>query len=246
MKGIKGGGNNRTSKINKSKIMDKVNSKIKFFDSLRKVQGKIKAEKSEKNKFGNYTYRNAENILSEVKPLLLELKLFMSINDEVYETTQGKLYIRATVQITDGENYIESSALAQEPEKLGSMSPSQLTGTASSYARKYALGAMFLLSGEACPDYATDLNSQKTIQDKDKDKDKLQKAIDKLGYMKVHSDKAGLKEETLIPCQMYVGKKIKDLNIKTYDWMMRYADEIFTDHPNFKQALEDAYAVFKK
>jgi len=226
--------------------MDKVNTKKKFFDSLRNVQGKIKAEKTEKNKFGNYTYRNAENILSEVKPHLIEAKLFMSINDEVYETTQGKLYIRSTVSITDGDNVVESSALAQEPTKLGSMSPSQLTGTASSYARKYALGAMFLLSGEACPDYASELDSQQTIQDKDKDKDKdkLSKAIDKLGYIKFHSDASGLKEDTLVPCEMYKNKKISELSQKEYNWLLRYADEIFTDHPNFKKALEDSYDVF--
>ena len=110
----------------------------------------------------------------------------MTMSDNLREIN-GEVYIEARVVLEDADNKdvesydgyprnIVTTAFAREPKTQGGMSPSQMTGTASSYARKYALGALFLISGEACPDFASEvqskLDSLKTVQDKGKDKDK--------------------------------------------------------------------------
>ena len=115
---------------------------------LVKVQNELKAPKSRKNSFGNYKYRSAEDILEAVKPLLAENNLSMVISDEVQELENGWVYVTAHVNIYDAENgslIAHNSASARESASKKGMDVSQITGTASSYARKYALNGMFLI-----------------------------------------------------------------------------------------------------
>ncbi len=115
---------------------------------LLEIQNKLKAPKGQFNKFGNYKYRSAEDILTAVKPLLAEVGLVMTISDDIFETASGWVYVCATVRIYDAENrelIAQNSAYARESESKKGMTTDQLTGCCSSYARKYALGGILLL-----------------------------------------------------------------------------------------------------
>jgi len=122
------------------------NKPLSINEKLSSVQASIKAPKDKYNDFGKYKYRNAESILEAVKPYLTSLGLYMTINDSI-EQIGDRYYIKATVKITDCETSesIEVSAYAREAEKKSGMDDSQITGSTSSYARKYALNGLFLL-----------------------------------------------------------------------------------------------------
>ena len=111
---------------------------------LLEVQKKLKAPKNQRNSFGNYNYRSAEDILEAVKPLLAEAGLTMTITDSI-EAIGGRVYVKATVTIKGDAEPVVVSAFARESETKKGMDASQITGAASSYARKYALNGMFLI-----------------------------------------------------------------------------------------------------
>lgn len=116
------------------------------YQKLMRVQSKLKAPKNQFNKFGNYSYRSCEDILEGLKPLLKEVGAVLIINDEVVNIA-NRFYIKATasfISIDDGEKII-SSALAREEEERVKFDPAQLTGSVSSYARKYALNGLFAI-----------------------------------------------------------------------------------------------------
>lgn len=113
-------------------------------EALQIIQAKLKAPKNQTNKFGGYNYRSCEDILEAVKPLLAEQKALLTISDDIIEVG-GRVYIKATATFTHGEFTISNSAAAREAETKKGMDDSQITGTASSYARKYALNGLFLI-----------------------------------------------------------------------------------------------------
>lgn len=113
-------------------------------DALRKIQQELKAPKGQYNSFGGYHYRSAEDILEAVKPLLAKTKAELILSDEIVEVG-GRVYVKATALLSDGEQQAKVMAYAREPEDKKGMDASQITGTASSYARKYALNGLFLI-----------------------------------------------------------------------------------------------------
>ena len=114
-------------------------------EKLLDIQSKLKVDKARYNDFASFNYRSCEDILSAVKPMLAERGLIILFNDEIVEVC-GRVYVGATVTISDGENNISVKAYAREPEKPKSkMDESQATGSTSSYARKYALNGLFAL-----------------------------------------------------------------------------------------------------
>ncbi len=115
--------------------------------SLQQIQEKLKAPKSQYNKFGKYNYRNQEDILEALKPMLAEYGYTLLITDEIVEVG-GRVYVKATPRLyDDGEKppIAETCGYAREPEDRKGMDASQITGASSSYARKYALNGMFLI-----------------------------------------------------------------------------------------------------
>lgn len=114
-------------------------------NSLRKIQIELKAPKNQYNSFGRYKYRSCEDILEAVKPLLDKYSATLTLSDTV-EEIGNRLYVKATATLQeDGDNPITVTAYAREPEAKKGMDDSQITGTASSYARKYALNGLFLI-----------------------------------------------------------------------------------------------------
>lgn len=117
-----------------------------IFAALMAVQAELKAPKGQHNSFGKYDYRSAEDIIEAVKPLLKENGLFLNMSDEVV-LVGDRYYIKATVKVVDvvtGES-VQTSALAREASQKKGMDESQVTGTASSYARKHALNGLFAI-----------------------------------------------------------------------------------------------------
>lgn len=115
-----------------------------IYAALMAVQSELKAPKGQKNTFGDYTYRSAEDILEAVKPLLKANGLYLNIADTV-ELIGDRYYIKATVKVVDiatGESE-SSTAYAREQLEKKKMDAAQVTGATSSYARKYALNALF-------------------------------------------------------------------------------------------------------
>ncbi|MFA5322708.1 MAG: ERF family protein [Smithella sp.] len=112
---------------------------------LSEIQAKLKAPKNQYNSFGKYHYRSCEDILEAVKPLLLEHNAALTITDEI-AMIGTRFYVRAiaTLNIKGGEQ-IMVTAYAREEESKKGMDGSQVTGAASSYARKYALNGLFLI-----------------------------------------------------------------------------------------------------
>ena len=113
-----------------------------LIDKLAAIQTKLHAPKNQKNTFGGYNYRSCEDILEAVKPLLAGLVL--TITDEVTEVG-GRIYVKATARLTDGKDAMTATAFAREAESRKGMDESQITGSTSSYARKYALNGLFLI-----------------------------------------------------------------------------------------------------
>ncbi len=109
---------------------------------LNKIQQKLVCKKGQYNDFGKYKYRSCEDILEAVKPLLG--KAFLTIHDEIV-LIGDRYYVKATVSLTDGDEMMCTSAFARESLVKKGMDESQITGAASSYARKYALNGLFCI-----------------------------------------------------------------------------------------------------
>ena len=121
---------------------------------LINVIAKLQVGKDHKNQFGGYSYRNAEDILAGLKPLMVEYGVLVLISDNI-EMVGDRYYVKATVKVYDTEDgslLAENSAYARETAMKKGMDEAQITGSASSYARKYALAGMFNLSPAADPD----------------------------------------------------------------------------------------------
>lgn len=121
---------------------------------LINVIAKLQVGKDHKNQFGGYSYRNAEDILAGLKPLMVEYGVLVLISDTI-EMVGDRYYVKATVRAYDNEDgslLAENAAYAREAAMKKGMDEAQITGSASSYARKYALAGMFNLSPAADPD----------------------------------------------------------------------------------------------
>ena len=119
---------------------------ISIKEKLLNIQQELKAPKGQYNSFGKYKYRSCEDILEAVKPILAKYKTVLSISDEVL-MVGDRFYIKATATLSDAESdeTISNTALAREEVEKKGQDASQITGTASSYARKYCLNGLFLI-----------------------------------------------------------------------------------------------------
>lgn len=115
-----------------------------IYEKLSKIQTKFKSKKSRFNSFGKYYFRSAEDILEATKPFLLELGVTVTVNEELISTDPMPV-IQTTATITDGDGTIKAtSVVGVDLNQKGMQAPQQF-GSASSYAKKYALGNLFLI-----------------------------------------------------------------------------------------------------
>lgn len=180
---------------------------MNIYEKLSNIQNELKAPKGQFNKFGGYKYRSCEDILEAVKPLCKKYKTTLILSDEIVVLGEGntriieddeertrrqicagqRFYIKAIATLYDTENNNEqvwNMAYAREEENKKGMDGSQITGTASSYARKYALNGLFNI--DDTKDADTDEFTKQQQQDDDKviDKTKVQalnKSIENAG-----------------------------------------------------------------
>lgn len=123
----------------------------KVLEKLLAVQIELKAPKNQRNTFGGYNYRSCEDILEAVKPLCMKHQCLVVLSDDMVYSGNGlsssRFHIKATARFYDMESgeFIENTAFAREAESKKGMDDSQITGTASSYARKYALNGLFCI-----------------------------------------------------------------------------------------------------
>ena len=128
-------------------------------EKLHYIQQNLKCNKNQFNSFGNYKYRSCEDILESLKPLLGETKCTLTINDSI-EHIGERYYVKAVVELYDIESAtkLSATAYAREQEDKAKMDSMQITGSASSYARKYALNALFMI------DDNRDADAQEPVQ----------------------------------------------------------------------------------
>lgn len=126
---------------------------MNIYEKLLYIQQNLKAPKNQYNQFGNFHYRSCEDIQEAVKPLLAEVKAILLVGDEIMQIG-SRFYIKATVAIQDTESQdsINNTAYARESEEKPKMDAAQVTGSCSSYARKYALNGLFCIDDSKDPD----------------------------------------------------------------------------------------------
>lgn len=131
-------------------------------EALSKIQVQLKAPKSQTNKFGGYKYRSCEDILEALKPLLEEHSAYLTLTDNIVQVGE-RYYIEATATLHAEGKEIQVTAFAREPENKKGSDESQITGAASSYARKYALNGLFCIDDTKDAD-ATNTHGQEPKQ----------------------------------------------------------------------------------
>ena len=146
-------------------------TKKNLYEKLLDIQTELVAPKNQYNSFSNFYYRSCEDILEAVKPLLKKNKVTLKLSDEMVEIG-GRCYIKATATLIDLESTtsIENTAYAREPESRKGMSEEQLSGSCSSYCRKYCLNGLFLTDDNKDPD--SENNTKKTSTKPKTDNDK--------------------------------------------------------------------------
>lgn len=119
---------------------------MNIYQKLLNIQVELKAPKNQYSEFGKYHYRSCEDILEALKPLLLETKTILTITDEMVQVGD-RYYVKSIATLIDTEELgeIKATAYAREDENKAKMDLSQMTGSASSYARKYALNGLFAI-----------------------------------------------------------------------------------------------------
>lgn len=137
---------------------------------LVKIQAELKVPKNQTNAFGKYKYRSAEDIIESLKPILFKYKVGLTISDDVVQVGD-RIYVKATAQLWDEEQedyYIATTGWAREEEVKKGMDSAQITGSASSYARKYALNGMFAIDdtkdSDATNDHKDEIGEEKRMK----------------------------------------------------------------------------------
>lgn len=207
-----------------------------MIEKLSRIQAELKAPKSQRNNFGNYNYRSCEDILEAVKPLLAREGLVLTITDSI-EMVGNRYYVKATATVTDGEKSISTTAYAREADGRKGMDESQVTGSSSSYSRKYALNGLFCIDDTKDADTMDNTEKPKAAPKKKPDKAALLKQIAE--GAKKHSISAD--DMKIIMKRQYGKEASKDLtDAETADLAAnfeRYAIEMVEDEGKLMEGI---------
>lgn len=143
---------------------------MQFNEIYTLIQAELKAPKSQYNSFAKYNYRSCEDILEAVKPILSKHKVSLTISDDVI-LVGDRFYIKATATLSNGQNSVVSYGFAREPEQKKGLDESQITGMASSYARKYALNGLFCIDDTKDADTMDNTNGHSAPAPKEEKKE---------------------------------------------------------------------------
>lgn len=190
---------------------------MNIYEKLSNIQNELKCNKGQFNKFGGYKYRSCEDILEAVKPLCKKFGTTLVISDTL-ENIGDRYYIKATATLYDNEDsreeiqfFISNTAYAREEESKKGMDCSQITGTASSYARKYALNGLFSI--DDTKDADTDEFAKQTLEN-DGNKKITKVQIDAL--YEVIKNNAVENDEVIATLKDKGYEKLADIKIKDY------------------------------
>lgn len=141
---------------------------MSIYTDLANIQNELKAPKNRKNSFGGYNYRSAEDILEAAKPVCAKHKCVLTVSDEM-ELVSDRVYVKSTAMLRNeaGEE-IHTTAFARESESKKGMDDSQITGSTSSYARKYALNGLFCIDDTKDADTDENAKERKGRAEKEK------------------------------------------------------------------------------
>lgn len=199
-------------------------------ETLGSIQSQLNAPKSQTNKFGGYNYRSCEDILEALKPLLKAHQAAVTLSDEVYDIN-GNTYVKAIASLHANGESVSSVGWAQEGSLKG-MSPSQCTGAASSYARKYALNGLFAIDDSKDADAVNTHGKDEKPASKPKPK-KQETRFEKPKTV----DKTGDWGDFEVPFGKNKGKPLGSLPEQSLQW---YIDNIDDKNPKFRAALDAA------
>lgn len=137
--------------------------------SLQEIQMRLNAPKDQYNSFGKYKYRTLEGILEAVKPLLKEFDYSLTISDKMIEVG-GRVYVQATATLygKDMVEIVSNTSCAREAESKKDMDEAQITGAASSYARKYCVNGLFAIDDTKDADETNTHGKKEITQDQKK------------------------------------------------------------------------------
>lgn len=203
--------------------------KLGIREKLSEIQTKMNVPKDKHSDYGGYDYRSAESILNEFKKYAREYNSSLLLRDEVVEIA-GRVYVKSVATFIDCENgeEISTTGYAREPESKPKMDESQVTGSSSSYARKYAMNALFLLDDVKDPD--TDEYKKQTGADKKNGGKKEQATQDTfvnqyhINSLRKMFEKEGIDENKLLAG--YQIKKIEELTVIQYKWIFDNKEEV--------------------
>lgn len=168
-----------------------------MIEKLSRIQAELKAPKSQRNNFGNYNYRSCEDILEAVKPLLAREGLVLTITDSI-EMVGNRYYVKATATVTDGEKSISTTAYAREADGRKGMDESQVTGSSSSYSRKYALNGLFCIDDTKDADTMDNTEKQKAApKAKTKEAPKAPRKVDSLRAIAAAAKEIGVTNDDI-------------------------------------------------
>ena len=209
-----------------------------LLQKLLKIQAELKAPKNQYNKFGEFYYRSCEDILSAAKPLCIREGILLYVTDEV-KMIGERYYVKATASVTDGENTIFAEAYARETESRPKMDAAQLTGSASSYARKYALNGLF------CLDDTKDADAMKPAEEAPKKAKEKANIADALKKIAERAKRQGLSTDDMreIMKRQYGKETSKELTESEIADLaahfIDYAKELIADEAALMGGIED-------
>ncbi len=194
---------------------------MSLLEKLSIVQSELNAPKTQFNSFGNYNYRNCEDILEAVKPYLKEQKLTLKLTDEIV-LIGNRYYAKSTAKLTDAEtgDSEETFGWAREEETKKGMDSSQITGAATSYARKYALNGLFCIDDNKDSDTTNTHGKDKVDKTKSNTNNSKQLTDKQVQRLYVIANKAGYDAESIkVKVKTKYNKEIKDLTKAEYDYI---------------------------
>lgn len=191
----------------KKSQVSKGENEVNITEKLMNIQLELKAPKNQYNSFGKYKYRSCEDILEGLKPLLKEYKVALTIEDKIVQIGE-RYYVEATATLNDIEKAenIKVTAYAREDESKKGMDLSQVTGSTSSYARKYALNGLFAIDDTKDSDFSNTHGNDKKTETKKIDATKVT-ALKNL---------AAVKNSNVADIEKYYKMKVEDMDIVTW------------------------------
>ena len=192
---------------------------MNIYEKLQNIQKELKAPKNQFNNFGKYKYRSTEDILEAVKPLLDKNNCILTISDAL-ENIGERYYVKAIATIKDSEMEISVSAYAREDDNKKGMDLSQLTGSTSSYARKYALNGLFCIDDTKDSDSTNKHNNNNTNTNSTVSEAQLKRLF---AICKVNNVTGEQAKEMII--EMFGKNNSKELTKTEYDKLIKRIEE---------------------